>query len=84
MEGLDHAGDVFARALAERNRLSHSFYRQHNFRLNSEAGRAIMLADLRDIHTRLLAAYKLALEVAGVGLSSVQPPVVATRHLELK
>ncbi|MBE3145050.1 MAG: hypothetical protein IMZ61_14200, partial [Planctomycetes bacterium] len=44
--GFAHAADLFAKALAERNRLSHSFFRQHNFRRNSPDGRALMLADL--------------------------------------
>ncbi|TXT37810.1 MAG: Uncharacterized protein FD135_3308, partial [Comamonadaceae bacterium] len=39
-------------ALAERNRLNHSFYREHNFRRNSDEGRIVMLADLEVIHQR--------------------------------
>jgi hypothetical protein len=64
---LEHAADLFSEALAERNRLSHSFFRQHNFRRNSPDGCAMMLADLESIHRTLLAAYKVALAVAGIG-----------------
>jgi hypothetical protein len=43
------SGDLerrLANALAERNQLFHSFYRKHNFRRNSDEGRAKMLEDL--------------------------------------
>src|SRR5690606_8266651 len=35
----------FRHALRERNRLAHSFYRQHNFRRNSAEGCEVMLQD---------------------------------------
>jgi hypothetical protein len=38
-------------ALKSGNRLSHSFYRQHNFRKFSAEGRAVMMQDLEEIHT---------------------------------
>jgi hypothetical protein len=49
---------LFSSALRERNRLFHHFYRQHNFRRNSEEGRAIMWIDLNSIHETLHRAYK--------------------------
>lgn len=49
---------LLLQALAERNRLSHSFFRQHNFRRNSDEGRAFMLEDLQAIDRVLLDAYK--------------------------
>ncbi len=45
-------------ALKERNRLAHHFYRQHNFRRNSDAGRAIMMQDLESMHNTILNVYK--------------------------
>jgi hypothetical protein len=81
--GLERATDLFARALAERNRLSHSFFRQHNLRRNSAEGRAVMLADLESIHRTLLEGYKMALAVSGVDLDSGQLPTLPTRHLKL-
>jgi hypothetical protein len=80
---LDHAADLFAKALAERNRLSHSFFRQHNFRRNSPEGRALMLADLDSIHETVLEAYKVSLAVSGIDLDSFQLPGLPTRHLNL-
>ena len=44
-------------AVASRNRLTHSFYLQHNFRRNSDDGRDLMLCDLEAIHEELLEAY---------------------------
>jgi len=49
---------LLSNALQERNRLLHSFYRQHNFRRNTEEGRALMLADIEFIHLVLIDAYK--------------------------
>ena len=43
---VEHLEELLSRALKERNRLAHSFYRQHNFRRNSEDGRQVMLEDL--------------------------------------
>ena len=51
---LDQLELLLSKALEERNRLAHSFFRQHNFRRNSEAGRAIMMEDLEAIHATLL------------------------------
>ena len=34
-ESVDHLEELLSKALKERNRLAHSFYRQHNFRRNS-------------------------------------------------
>ena len=65
------APELFAAALAERNRLAHSFYRQHNFRRNTDDGRAVMIADLDSIHSTLLDAYKAALAVSGIDLDSI-------------
>jgi len=80
---LEDAADLFAKALAERNRLSHSFFRQHNFRRNSPEGREVMLADLESIHRTLLQAYKVALAVSGIDLDSVRLPGFPTQHLNL-
>lgn len=55
--------EVLALALSERNRLNHSFYRQHNLRRNSEQGRLLMLADLQVIHENILAAYVAVLSL---------------------
>jgi hypothetical protein len=49
---------LLERALRERNRLSHSFYRRHNFRRNSGEGRAVMMQDLETIHEVIFGAYK--------------------------
>ena len=57
-DALDKLEPLLERALEERNRLAHSFYRQHNLRRNSDAGRGIMLQDLEFIHETLLAAWK--------------------------
>jgi hypothetical protein len=67
---LDEIAALLDRALRERNRLSHSFYRNHNFRRNSGEGRAVMMADLESIHDVLLQAYKALLMLSGIDLDA--------------
>jgi hypothetical protein len=80
---LDHLESVLTRALTERNRLSHSFYRQHNFRRNSEEGRSLMIKDLESIHATLLDAYKSVLLLSGVDIDKVSIDPLPTDHLPL-
>ena len=77
--------DVLGTALDERNRLFHSFYRQHNFRRNSDQGRQLMLDDLDSMHKTLLDAYKTVMLLQGVDLDgvSVEGAEALTQHLPL-
>jgi len=68
---VEHLGELLSKALKERNRLAHSFYRQHNFRGNSEDGCQIMLDDLEQIHNILFEAYKAVLLLSGIDLDKV-------------
>jgi hypothetical protein len=68
---LDTLEPLLWTALEERNRLSHSFFRQHNFRRNSDEGRTFMLRDLESIHGALLDAYKAIMLLSGVNLDIV-------------
>jgi hypothetical protein len=67
-------------ALDERNRLSHSFYRQHNLRRNSDTGRAIMLDDLESMHDTLLTAWKAVSRLLGVDLDKVADEMAKRDH----
>ena len=80
---FEHTADLFAAALAKRNRLSHSFFRQHNFRRNSSEGCSIMLEDLESIHETLLEAYKAVLAILGIDLDSLQQLGLPTKHVAL-
>jgi hypothetical protein len=62
---------TLSKALDERNRLAHSFYRQHNFRRNSESGRAIMMQDLEAIHETLIQAMKALSLLEGIDLDEL-------------
>jgi hypothetical protein len=75
---------ILDEALRARNRLSHSFYREHNFRRNSEDGRAIMLDDLCSLHEAILGAYKALLEAFGVDFEDRDMSLVPTKHIKLK
>ena len=75
--------DLLALALSERNRLNHSFYRQHNLRRDTEEGRVIMLADLEAIHERLLAAYAAVLPLGGIEITEDAILKAQSGHLPL-
>jgi hypothetical protein len=72
INSLDQLEQLFSDALAKRNRLAHSFYRDHNFRRNTDEGRAIMMKDLESIHATLLETYKAALAISGIDLDAVE------------
>jgi hypothetical protein len=75
--------DVLTKALDERNRLFHSFYRQHNFRRHSDEGRQRMLDDLESIHKTLLDAYKAVMLLTGVDLDKLSATELPTKHLPI-
>lgn len=66
---LDELG--LSDALKERNRLAHRFYRQHNFRRNSDSGRGIMMQDLESMHDTILKAYKAVILISGIDLDAL-------------
>jgi hypothetical protein len=78
-----HLDDLLARALGERNRLSHSFYRQHNFRRNSESGCDLMFEDLNNIHELLLEAFKAVSLLSGIDLEKVVMETFPTGHIRI-
>jgi hypothetical protein len=83
-QSLDQIESLLSSALEERNRPLHSFYRQHNFRRNTDEGRALMLKDLESIHDTLLDAYKAVVLLSGVDLDAVSREHKApTRHLPI-
>ena len=81
-QSLDALESLLWTTLEERNRLFHSFYRQHNFRRNSDDGRALLLKDLDHIHNALLDAYKAVMLLSGVGLETAAC-VLPTRHVPI-
>ncbi|MGB3537882.1 MAG: hypothetical protein WBA42_06955 [Mesorhizobium sp.] len=52
--------EKFAAALRARNRLNHGFYEQHNFKIQTDAGRDVMIADLEALHEELFQAWRTA------------------------
>jgi len=82
---LDKLEGLLAAALMERNRLSHSFYREHNFRLRAEAdeGRAIMLEELDRMHEVILEAYKAVMLLSGIDLENLDEAPEEYRSIEI-
>ena len=70
-DSIDDLEELLSDAVASRNRLTHSFYLQHNFRRNSDNGRDVMLCDLEAIHEELLEAYKAVLLLSGLDLEKL-------------
>lgn len=68
---LEKLEPLLSKTLEERNRLSHHFYRQHNFRKNSVEGRQIMLNDLEKMHDTLLEAFKALMLLSGIDLDEM-------------
>jgi len=82
-DSLEELESLLTHALKERNRLSHSFFREHNFRRNSEEGRAVMMADLESIHAAILEAYKAVMLLSGVDLDEAVLKGLPTRHVPI-
>jgi hypothetical protein len=82
-QSIANLENVLEQALDERNRLFHSFYRQHNFRRNSDEGRQCMLDDLESIHETLLVAYKAVMLLSGVDLDKLSATELPTKHLPI-
>jgi hypothetical protein len=79
----DELEPLLSEALERRNRLSHSFYRRHNFRRNSDQGRDVMLKDLECIHESIIKAYKGVMLLSGIDLDSVSSIPTPTRHVPI-
>jgi hypothetical protein len=82
-QSLDALSYLMSAALRERNRLFHSFYRDHNFRRNSDEGREIMLSDLKAIHCSLLNAYIALLAASSVDIDHLAGIKLPTCHLPI-
>ena len=74
---------LLTKALSERNRLSHTFYRQHNFRRNSAEGCDEMLKDLETIHEVLLNALKALHLASGIDLDKLEMTVFPTKYVSI-
>lgn len=84
MDSVEKLESLLAAALVERNRLSHSFYREHNFRLRAELdeGRIIMRHDLDRMHEVILDAYKAVMLISGIDLEN--PESVPAEYQEIE
>ena len=83
---VEEIAALLERALRARNRLSHSFYRRHNFRRNSGEGRAVMMQDLESIHGVILEAYKALMLLGGTDLDAALakgPFALPTVHVRI-
>lgn len=74
IQRIDAIESLLWEAITERNRLQHHFFRQHNFRRNSDEGRAIMLSDLEAMHEVILKAYKAVMLIGGIDLDTISLP----------
>lgn len=56
----DLSETIFNEAVKTRNKLVHGFFERHNFRIDSDEGRDLMLEDLEQIHQCLFDAWQAA------------------------
>lgn len=56
----DHLAERFVSALTARNRLNHGFYERHNFKIQTDEGRDVMIADLEKMHEELFQVWQIA------------------------
>ena len=56
----DNTFCIFDAALDARNKLFHGFFERHNFKIQTDEGRAIMMADLEQLHDKLINAWRIA------------------------
>jgi hypothetical protein len=82
-ESLEELQETLELALNERNRLAHSFFREHNHRRNSTEGCVIMLKDLESVHDAILEAYKAVMRIQGIDLDTMSLDGMPTEHLPL-
>jgi len=80
---VSHLEPLLSRALTQRNRLVHSFYREHNFRRNSTTGCQVMMNDLEAIHKDILDAYRGVLLLFGVDIYEPGEPEYPDRHIPI-
>jgi hypothetical protein len=80
---LDTLDSLLVRARDERNRLTHSFFREHNFRRNSGEGRSLMMQDLEAIYSVVLDAYKAVMLLNESDLDALTLLVLPKKHLPI-
>jgi hypothetical protein len=63
---------LFNDALQARNRLNHGFFEHHNFAIQTDEGRNVMIADLERLHQQLFAAWQIAQRASDVLLQRLK------------
>jgi hypothetical protein len=56
----DHLDNRFTSALKCRNKLFHGYFEKHNFKIQTDEGRDVMIADLEALHNELVDAWQVA------------------------
>ena len=78
----DDLCNLLEEALSARNTLSHSFFRNHNLRINSKEGRDLMISDLEVLYKKIFEAYVKLLVIQGIDLHKLSIGSV-TGHLPI-
>ncbi len=52
--------DQFASGLKARNQLNHGFFQRHNFKIQTNEGREVMVSNLEELHEELFQAWQVA------------------------
>lgn len=71
--------EVFASALNARNQLMHGFFERHNFRIQTEDGRKMMIADLDRLHGECFEAWRTAAKLTTI-ITTVLRHIAESKH----
>jgi hypothetical protein len=66
--------DDLQAGLRARNLLFHGFYERHNFGIQTDEGRDLMMADLEELHDQCFRAWQLASAMSQNVLGFLMPP----------
>ncbi len=67
---------LFKSGLQARNKLNHGFFERHNFRIQTDEGRTLMVNDLEILHMRLFNAWQVAQRLAEALIQLIQTPKI--------
>ncbi|TDH39226.1 hypothetical protein E2A64_09210 [Pseudohoeflea suaedae] len=61
----------FSSALKSRNLLMHGFFERHSFKIQTDAGRREMIADLKNLHEELFVAWQAASKLTAILMAAI-------------
>jgi hypothetical protein len=76
----DSVQDIWKHALKARNKLFHGFYERHNHKIETDIGRAEMIADLAALQQHLAAGWQSAGALSGIMVEFIHRQQKSNSH----